>query len=168
MAETVKPKPFLSIAPSPEGETPEPIAKPVMQDISNVQDNVELVLDPRLSKALSKGAEGVGFSVPQYKTVKRGKLSVSVAVIDGEDYYYQLEAPAFKMDDRSVIGLLVQTMSEIVPDHVDVFIQPPPKALEMPLWTVAIKKGNRLPGADRYLGGELVDRLLGLESVLTR
>jgi hypothetical protein len=130
---------------------------------TSVKSDHKISIDGKMREALDMSGDAMAFSVPKYETSRKGNLSVSHAIIDGEDYYYQIELmKKAKIENRTIIGVLVQAFSTVVPDHVDVFIKEPAPELDWPVWTVIVKGGAKLMGAKEFMEKKLVGKLLEL------
>jgi len=126
---------------------------------TTVQEDAEISLDHRMDKVVNGGAMTI--SVPRYTTSQLGKVKVSWAIIDDVDYYYQIEfLGGQEVNDREAIGEIITRFSEIVPDHIDVYVYQPPTGIEIPLYTVIVKGGAKLLGAKDFMEKRLVEKIL--------
>jgi len=151
--------PFMSFdGNGKKGDNPKP--EPVQDSVSTtVQEDTEIALDHRMENIANSG--GMTISVPRYTTSQLGKVKVSWATIDEVDYYYQIEFLGDQqVNEREAIGEIIGRFAEIVPEHTDVYVYQPPTGLEIPLYTVIVKGGAKLPGAPEFMEKRLVEKLL--------
>lgn len=124
-----------------------------------VSEDEELMLDERMKQVLSEGAHRL--VVPQYKTLKRGHISVSFAVIDAIDYYYQIElSKEVNLSRKDILTILIMALDTVVPRHIHTFIREPTEGI--PLYTIVVQGAGRLPNAKKFMEDKLVDKLLNL------
>jgi len=137
-----------------EEVTDEPVTERSVEDKS-------LDIDPKLALEAGIGDDSYAIKPVKYITLRRGLMSVSYAVIDGDDYYYQI-----KVDGRptcDVIASIAQAFLIVVPNHIQVYIKPPPEDIDWPVFTVVAKGSANLPGAAGFMEGKLVEKLLSMD-----
>lgn len=151
-------KPFIQLVES----IPEAKKQEELEVETNVVDDHDIALNPQVKKLVGKEADGLVVTAPKYTTLKRGPLQIGYAAIDS-DYYYQIELlqPA-RVDDKAVIAQLIEVFSAVVPEHIQVYIQPPPPELDWQLWTVVVRGATELPGAKNFMERMLLDKLINL------
>lgn len=142
-------------------DAPREERRPDVEVVSTGRRDIDI--DDKMQQVLG-GGEGMKISAPVYTTLKRGHLQISYAIINEEDYYYQVELLKIPdMNDDMILAALIQAFSTVVPNHIHTYIKQPPDDIDWKVYTVIVKGGARLMGAKAFMEKKLVDKLLDLE-----
>ena len=145
-------------------ETKPPVSKESEQSEqvrrTHTEENKEVNISDNMRKIL--GDDSFRVTAPTYTTVEHGNIQVSYAQIE-KDYYYQVEfkkKPA--MNEKDVLASIMFACSTIVPNHIDVYISPPPKDIDWEVYTIIVKDSVKLLNAKQFLESKLVNKFLEL------
>lgn len=137
-----------------------PKVEQVPDTVVKVAEDEELFLDDRMKQLVADGPQKI--TVPQYKRVMRGKVQVSYAVIDQEDYYYQIELNSpTTLSQKDLLLMMISTLDAVIPRHVQTYVREPTE--EIPIITVIAKGAATLTGAKAYMEDKLVEKLLSID-----
>lgn len=143
-------------------QLPEDEKQPDPPAQTSVTEDYDVHLDNRLGKELGKGGP-ISIKAPKYTSIRKGNMTVSYAVIDGSDYYYQIELwRKATIGDEGVLMNLIQAFDTVVPHQSNVYIKQPPRDLDWEVYTVVVKGVAGRIGANIYFEDRLVKKLLEL------